>query len=141
MKIGVTGTRNAPTQKQLDAVRKFLNAAQTHCRTEDDFLELHHGDCVGADVAVAAIAKEFAIKTVCHPPSKDDLRAFFESNETRVPTSYFARDRNIVNETDFLIVVPWQTSPQKSGGTWYTHDYAIKQGKNVKIFYPENENV
>jgi hypothetical protein len=136
MKIGVTGTRKAPTQEQLDAVRKFLNAAQTYCRENDDFLELHHGDCVGADAAVAAIAKEFGIKTVSHPPSKSDLRAFFESDETRYPTSYFARNRNVVDGTDFLLVVPYQTTPQTSGGTWYTHDYALKQGKAVKVIYP-----
>ena len=136
MKIGITGTRNAPTQKQLDAVRKFLTSAQTHCREQDDFLELHHGDCVGADAAVAAIAKEFGIKIVCHPPSKDDLRAFFKSDETREPLSYFARNRNIVDETDFLIAVPYQDSHQSTGGTWYTVDYAVKKNKLAKIFYP-----
>jgi hypothetical protein len=27
--------------------------------------------------------------------------------------------------------------PQARGGTWYTHDYAKKKNKPVKIFYPD----
>jgi hypothetical protein len=26
------------------------------------------------------------------------------------------------------------------GGTWYTHDYAKKKNKNLKIFWPKKEN-
>jgi hypothetical protein len=136
MKIGVTGTRNEPMQEQLEGVHKFLNAALTHCRTNDDILELHHGDCVGADAAVANMAKAMGIFIVCHPPLKHDLRAQVPSHEYRTPKSYFERNRAIVNETDFLIAVPFQTSPQKKGGTWYTVDYANKQGKKVKVIYP-----
>lgn len=140
MKIGVTGTRNTPTQEQLEDVRKFLNAAVTHCRCNDVTLELHHGDCVGADDTVASMAKEMGIYIVCHPPLKHDLRAQVPSHEYLPPKSYFERNRAIVNATDFLIAVPFQNSPQKKGGTWYTVDYAIKQGKKVKIFYPGNNN-
>jgi hypothetical protein len=133
MKIGITGTRSGGTPHQLDAVYKYLASLPTGA-------ELHHGDCVGADFDVATIAVSLGMRIVCHPPIKEDLRAFFESDETRPSYSYFSRNRNIVEETDLLLVVPYQTSPQSVGGTWYTHDYAVRQGKPVKIFYPEKEN-
>lgn len=137
MKIGVTGTRSSPTTKQLDEVYKFLNSAVGYCREKDMAPpELHHGDCVGADVAVAKMAMELGMHVVCHPPTKDDLRAFHTSHTAREPCTYFERNRNIVDETDFLIAVPYQDTHQSTGGTWYTVDYAVKKNKPVKIFYP-----
>lgn len=133
MKIGVTGTRSGMTEYQKDCVRDLLSeVARTNTCTE-----LHHGDCVGVDAEVAEIAKNLHLFVVNHPPTESVLRAFHASDETREPATYFARNRNIVNETDLLIVVPYQSEPQKNGGTWYTHDYAKKVGKPVRIFYPE----
>jgi hypothetical protein len=108
----------------------------TFCRERDDTIELHHGDCVGADAEVAKIASSLGIRIVCHPPIKEDLRAFVNSDETREPFSYFERNRHIVDETELLLVVPYQMSQQTSGGTWYTRAYAVKKNKQVKIFLP-----
>lgn len=131
MKIGVTGTRNGMNQNQDLAVWKFLFGL-------DEESELHHGDCVGVDVQVAEMAEILQMKVICHPPEKDDLRAFFPlNNESREPKSHFARNREIVKECDLLIVVPMDNEPQKLGGTWYTHDYAKKKNKPVVIFYPD----
>lgn len=129
MKVGMTGTRNPITAKQMDELAKFLIDLPAGS-------ELHHGDCVGADLAVAMIAQDLGIKTVCHPPEKNDLRAFHNSTEYRKPNAYFARNRNIVDETELLLVVPKQDHWSSHGGTWYTHDYAIKQKKPVKLFWP-----
>ena len=98
--------------------------------------ELHHGDCVGADAQIAQIAKLCGYKVVMHPPIKDDLRAFHDSDEVKDPLSYFARNRNIVDQTDMLIVAPKENEWQPRGGTWYTHDYAVKKNKTCVIFYP-----
>ena len=58
---------------------------------------------------------------VCHPPEKDEYRAFFDMNdETRDPKPYLDRNRDIVTASDLLIVVPKETSPELIGGTWYT---------------------
>jgi hypothetical protein len=99
--------------------------------------EFHHGDCVGVDVEAAEIAKVLRYKVVCHPPDKSDLRAFHKSDTVKLPMSYFARNRNIVNETEVLLVVPFQTTHQPTGGTWYTHDYAVKVDKLVHVIYPD----
>ena len=131
MKIGVTGTRSGMNDTQIEAVFDYLNTF------DPTVTELHHGDCVGVDAQVAEIAKGLGIKTICHPPENDELRAWFDSDETRDPLSYFARNRNIVTETDHLMVVPYQDSHQPNGGTWYTHDYAKKQGKEPVVFFPK----
>ena len=133
MKVGITGTRNLITDKQKAEVEEYLKSLPSGS-------VLHHGDCVGADVAVANIAKDLGLRVVCHPPEKHDLRAFHKSDESRDPKSYFARNRNIVDETELLIVVPKQDHWSSKGGTWYTHDYAVKRGKPVKIFWPKKEN-
>lgn len=132
MIIGLTGTRSGMNEQQKAAVYEFLKSQEVGT--------LHHGDCVGVDVEVAELAKSLGWKVVCHPPIKDELRAFHKSNEFQSPLSYFARNRNIVDECELLMVVPYQDSPQNQGGTWYTHDYAVKKGKPVQIFYPGREN-
>jgi hypothetical protein len=129
VKIGITGTRSGIDTTQFLNVKKILSSYP-------EGSELHHGDCVGVDIQVAAIAKDFGFKIICHPPIKEELRGYFESDEYRPPLSYFARNRNIVNETDILLVLPYQTSHQNHGGTWYTHDYAKKVNKQTIVLYP-----
>ena len=133
MKIGVTGTREGATIEQIDQVTAFLQEHQAEGN------ELHHGDCTGVDVEVAAIARELGYRIVCHPPAVNETRGFFGGDEVRTPAGYLQRDRFIVDATELLIVVPLQTEWQPKGGTWYTHDYAQKKNKPVKVFYPKSE--
>ena len=128
MKIGVTGTREGANAYQLAELRTVL--------TELKGTEFHHGDCKGVDVEAAAIAKELGYKIVCHPPKSSEQQGFFGGDEVREPLGYLQRDRNIVDATDVLLVVPLQNEWQPKGGTWYTHDYAVKKGKPVSIIYP-----
>ena len=129
MKIGVTGTREGANDRQLMAVVEFIQSlGPGH--------ELHHGDCTGVDVEVATAARYNGWRIVCHPPKSNETQGYFGGDEVREPKGYLERDRNIVDETELLIVVPLQDEWQPKGGTWYTHDYAIKKGKPVKIFYP-----
>lgn len=130
MKIGVTGTREGADDQQIAQVMMFMASL-------GDGHELHHGDCLGVDEQVARIARNLDWRIVCHPPVKDELRAFFPSDEYRTPLGYLARDRKIVEETEMLIVVPLHKSWQPKGGTWYTHDHAIKTNKPVSVFYPK----
>lgn len=132
MKIGITGTREGANEYQLEEVRAFL--------AEFKGSELHHGDCKGVDEQVAAIAKELGYRIVCHPPESDYLRAYFPYDECREPLGYLRRDRNIVDETDMLIVVPLQNEWQPKGGTWYTHDYAKKKEKPYIVVWPGENN-
>ena len=135
MRIGITGTRSGLNDFQKRNIKIFLE------KSWQPDSELHHGDCIGADAEVAEIAKKIGYRIVCHPPIKDELRANFPSDHTEIPFSYFARNRNIVDCTDHLIVAPYQNEWQPNGGTWYTHDYAEKRGKPLTVFYPDSDEV
>jgi hypothetical protein len=133
-KCGITGTRFGWTPEQEGAFRTFLrdNVAMT---------EFHHGLCVGIDAqgheAVREIRKD--VRIVGHPSVDKKLEVVEVSrcDELREDKTHFARNRNIVNETDAIVVIPAQSEWQPQGGTWYTHDYAVKRGKPVLIIWPD----
>ena len=129
MRIGVTGTREGANEAQLLTVIKFMESLGTGH-------ELHHGDCEGVDVQVAAAAKALGWRIVCHPPKRTETQGYFGGDEVREPLGYLQRDRNIVDETELLIVVPLQNTWQPKGGTWYTHDYARKINKPYNVIWP-----
>lgn len=129
MRIGVTGTREGANDQQLLGVIEFLETVELPA-------ELHHGDCTGVDVQVAAAAKQLGFKIVCHPPKSAETQGFFGGDIIHEAKGYLERDRNIVDSCDMLLVVPLQNEWQPKGGTWYTHDYAVKKGKPLMIFYP-----
>ena len=131
MKVGVTGTREGATEYQLKELRSVL--------AELKGTEFHHGDCRGVDVQAAAIAQELGYKIVCHPPILTEEQGYFGGDEIREPAGYMKRDRAIVEETDVLLVCPKQMEWQRQGGTWYTHDYAVKIGKPLSIIWPKEK--
>ena len=51
------------------------------------------------------------------------------------PKSFFARNRDIVDETDIWIATP--ATKKEMGGTWYTINYSHKQKKHRVIVYPD----
>lgn len=146
MKIGFTGTRNGMTPEQITVVAQIF----------DNYLciELHHGACVGADQDAVAILKgggadedgDWAYFIVAHPGisagSRTEenphlsQRAIELSCEVRETKTHFARNRDIVNETDLLIACPPCEPMPDSGGTAYTVNYAKKCGKPFVIVYP-----
>jgi len=128
IKIGITGTRYGMNETQFELIHEYLD--------RDEKFEIHHGDCNGVDAEVACLAKQLGHYIVSHPPTSSALRAYTEYDEIREPLGYFARDRKIVESTDFLIVVPNTPEWQSRGGTWYTHDYAVKRGVMVDVLYP-----
>lgn len=141
MKIGVTGTRNGINQEQRDQINEYFDHLAV---AFDEVHEIHHGDCVGADVEFAEMARQHPrIETtiVCHPPVIDDLRGYFPSDAVYVAKGYFERNRYIVDNVDVLIVLPEQLEPQKRGGTWYTYDYAKKRGVPVEVMYPVSNHI
>jgi len=139
MKIGVTGTRSGMNKRQKKEFEQLLSEFLIECMANGEG-EFHHGDCVGVDVEAAKIAKKLGFKVVCHPPVKDELRAYHKSDEFREPKSYFARNRNIVDECDVLLVIPYQDEWQDQGGTWYTASYCKKKQKPFTIIWPKRSD-
>ena len=135
--IGFTGTRHAMTAPQKRALREIMKGVTV----------LHHGDCVGADAAAYAIAKELGAKTVGHPPDNPILRAFTKNDDQRAPEPYQARNRSIVIDSEELVACPRHPTEHKKSGTWATIRFARKRGKRITIIkgsgkvYIENADV
>jgi hypothetical protein len=132
MRVGFTGTRKGMTASQA-AVFEGLVELPT---------EFHHGSCKGADVEAARIVRRTFIvhvPVICHPgPNGDPCQEpSGVDDERREPKTHFARNRDIVNETDRLIACPCDMTEQSRGGTWYTVSYARKKGKPVTIIWPD----
>lgn len=130
---GMTGTRNGLSKAQRSLCIDLIE--------EGEFTEWHHGDCIGADAETHDIAFDFNLKIIIHPPIKDDVRAHKNGTAIRRATNYFARNRNIVNESEILFGFPPTEEPQSKGGTWYTINYGISQGKPVVYITPSGKVV
>ncbi len=131
IKIGFTGTREGMSTRQKAEVEKFLNDEARKC----DRLELHHGDCVGADADFHSICERLAAQKsiVIHPPSNGRLRAHCKGDEVLPAKEYLDRNRDIVDGTDMLVGCPVSEVEEVKSGTWYTIRYAKKINKPVQI--------
>lgn len=140
MSVGVTGTRNPLTLAQRTAMEMMLSAAMASGDTE-----IHHGACVGADAAahVSAVARSMTV--FVHPPVNErlmmdlsDIADPRQVSDVRVlpAKDYHSRNRDIVDSSNYVIAFP--DGPRRPhSGTWYTIDYAVRNGKPVYIVYPD----
>lgn len=131
--IGFTGSRLDPdVDVEARIGRELLDAYEPGAK-------FHHGCCVGRDVAAARLAKRIGYWIVAHPPIDTTMlapEAEWFADEVREPKTYFARNRDIVDETTELLASPPTRLPQAHGGTWYTIGYARKRGKPVTLVLP-----
>ncbi len=126
-KFGLTATRHGMSREQKEAFRNLL---------KDQIGILHHGMCVGGDVDGHIIARKLGYWIVAHPPFETRLMARLECDEYRQPQGYLPRNRNIVNEIDFLIACPYEPEEQPGGGTWSTYRYAKSIQRPVALILP-----
>lgn len=132
MQAGFTGTKLDITPAQYLSLFSLLTHLNpTHC---------HHGDCVGADTAFHFAAAQQDRNIVIHPPIDPKLRAFNQTGkvEIRAPKEYLARNRDVVNETSYLIAVPNGEEVLRSG-TWSTVRYARKLKRKIYIILPSGD--
>lgn len=128
-RMGFTGSRNQPTVRQI----LWLNGMI------DPFTELHHGVCVGSDAVAHEIALANHASITAHPPT--DTRLMSESSlatadDVREAKPYLERNKDIVDETEYLVALPDGPEYERSG-TWSTVRYAVGVGKPVSICYPD----
>lgn len=128
MKIGMTGNRTSISDAAISSLKTFLS--------DNQIIEAHHGDCVGADQKFHEIMTEYGIKTVIHPPKNDKMRAYCKGDVIHPEKEYIARNHAIVDDTDMLIAFPSTKTEVLKSGTWATVRYARKKDKKILILYP-----
>lgn len=134
MIVGFTGTQEGMTYAQVLRVYTLLRELRP-------VEKLHHGDCIGADEMAHAIAVNYYIPVKIHPPIKSDKRAYCGGwTEMAEEKDYLSRNRDIVDESEFIVATPKEYEEQQRGGTWYTVRYAKKQNKQVFVIYPDGSH-
>lgn len=133
IKVGFTGTRAGMTDAQKQAFKELLKDFYA----QHEWVELHHGDCVGADAEAHDLTEAHVpCGVVIHPPKEQANRAHKRGDVERPPQTHFARNRAIVDWTDILVAAPLHDTEQDLGGTWYTVRYARKQKKRLVLIWP-----
>ncbi len=129
MIISFTGTRQGMTPRQFGTVQKLLRVLEPS--------EVHHGDCIGADVQFSAIANDLKIRIMTHPPKDEKKRAFCKASVIKrwPPMPFLTRNKQLVNCSELLIATPHRPEYLRSG-TWSTVRYARKQHKTIIIIEP-----
>lgn len=130
LKIGFTGTRHGMNNSQKTELKKIVSSKE--------FLEFHHGMCVGSDEEAHQIIEQLKqkknIKIVGHPPKYKGYFSDCNCDLLKNPDEYLRRNKDIVDSTDILIATP-DTKEKVSSGTWSTVRYARSQHKRVYIIH------
>jgi len=135
IKIGFTGTREGMNDiqktKTLDILNKYVNY----------IIEIHHGDCIGADTDFHNICEDFRKKTnvnltiVIHPPNNKGARAFNKADILLEEKQYLDRNTDIVMMSDIIIGCPHNVNDEiLRSGTWSTIRKARKMKKILHVF-------
>jgi hypothetical protein len=139
---GFTGTRHGATDSQLAWLYQQLEDGRPD--------EVHHGSCVGVDLAVHHACIDIGIRWVhVWPPvnfkwlAQECIIPKGSTGKTTVTVhprmQYLPRDREIVHAATVLKALPKQEEqpePMLWGGTWYTVEFAQRVFKPVDICYP-----
>ncbi len=137
MKIGITGSQTGTTIEQITSLETFL-------AREKEILEVHHGDCIGADDEVSTLIKQVfpAVKIIIHPPIDPSKRAFQKNYSViHLELPYLGRNRVIVRCCDTLLAFPNTEREILRSGTWATVRFARSLKKEVIVFYPSGDVV
>lgn len=136
LKIGITGTRNKDLIQDIQFQKLKLVFTLFKCT-----VELHHGDCTGADELGFGIAQEIRWRTVSHPPLNNTYRAFTHSDLELPAKNYSDRNRDIVDSVFALVGVSATMKEVSRSGTWSTIRYARKMNRELHIILPDGSIV
>ena len=134
-KIGFTGTREGMTYSQIEWLDGAYRKAAEKYGPEN--IELHHGDCKGADAEAHEFATRHNIVTVIHPPDNQKLRAYCRGDIILPEKPYLERNLDIIEVCNVLIGMPRTGTPQERSGTWFTILRAAKAGKPIRAVLPD----
>ena len=129
--VGFTGTREGLTFEQFDALRCVLAGWEG--------ATLHHGDCVGADVAAHNIATMQGDWRIEVHPGHSQYRAFVRDyTALHAAKPNLERNSDIVDAADVLVACPAGPEVQRSG-TWSTVRKARKKGIRRVLVWPNGD--
>ena len=134
--VGFTGTRRGLTAEQHTSLRAYLSEKMSRMSV------FHHGCCVGADAAAAALVAE-VLPTVVIEAHPCTIRSMTDAASIRLSTVIHPtappldRNKTIVDRSDILIACPGGPNEERRSGTWYTVRYARRTGKPITFVWPD----
>lgn len=129
--VAFSGTQQGMNLRQIMFVRMNLE--------EGDVIELHHGDCKGADEQVHKIAMDLGLTIIVHPPEDPKKRAWCGIKEGTTGQNvvvldakpYLDRNHDMVDQSKELLAAPATKEEVLRSGAWATIRYAEKRKKPV----------
>ncbi len=144
MILGFTGTRRGMTRAQS---ANLLEHLLEYGKGRDRIIQLHHGDCVGADKEIndMVVAYDMVDYIHIHPPLDTQYTAYCEGvgEKYHIPVTmyehklYLDRNDDIVASCEKLIACPYEPEEIVRSDTWYTIRRASEADKDIVIIYPD----
>jgi len=128
--LGFTGTRRGMTLAQKRAIEALLGAGAALGKV------LVHGDCIGADADMHALAREAGMRVEIRPCNLNSQRAGCHADKYYNTKSPLARNRDIVEQADVMLACPSGFKEELRSGTWATVRHAKKSAKPLFIVWP-----
>lgn len=133
--VGFTGTRKGITKPQVIRITQALYSLGTTWFV--------HGGAIGCDRIAHWIATEAGIKTRIRPATGFDPAWL----TPEVPDTFvdevlpekppLERNRDIVNDAQYMLACPFTYGEELKSGTWMTIRYARKLHKPLAIIWPD----
>lgn len=120
MRVAIVGSRIRSAVMERNEVNRLIDKLDT-----DDIVV--SGGCWGVDSWAVDQAKRVGMKTVVFKPMINDTMDY-----GMMVKEYYRRNREVVDNSDMVYAFVSKDGIKK-GGTWYTIEYARKQGKKVVI--------
>lgn len=134
-KIGFTGTQEGMPNKQID---NFVVIFSWFYTRHPYGIEVHQGQCIGADEQITYLVKKMpGVWVVSHPPLDTRRTHTIECDEVREPFPFIERNHNIVDSVSMLLAAPRSRKEELRSGTWATVRYARKMNKPLEMVWPD----
>ena len=131
LSVGFTGTQKGLMRSQRNTLVDLFKVLKL-----EGAVELHHGDCEGADDQAHDLAVDLGFRMIGHPPLDSSKRVFRDFDDTHARYDYLVRNQHIVNETSILIACP-QGPEELRSGTWATVRKARRLARRIIVIKPD----
>lgn len=141
MRVGFSGSRQGMTNNQVLHVHMLLGDLRSAGATQ-----VTHGMCQGSDKQFHDMAKALGYFIIGCPGVtaawEPYLRADVECDLVRAEKPFLVRNRDIVTESDVMIVTPREKTEQHKGsGTWASIRYTRTANKPLVVLWPDGSSL